>query len=175
MTHPVPSAVPATLRAGDTATWARHLADYSAADGWVLDYLLVNAAGQIAIASSADGSAHLVAIAPATTGAWAQGAYAWQERVSKDGQIHTTATGSLTIAASFAAATSGLDARSHAEKTLAAIELWIESGDLSVADYTIGDKALKRISIPDLLKLRDRYRREVRRPTGKSTRIYTSF
>ena len=48
---------------------------------------------------------------------------------------------------------------------------------MGVAEYQIGDKQLKSLSIPDLLLLRDRYRREVRESVGprKSGRVQLRF
>ncbi len=177
MTHPIPTAVPATLRAGDTATWRRTLSDYPASDGWTLAYVLVKPSKQIAFSATADGCSHLVEVATGTTIAWPPGTYTWQERVSQAGKTYTTATGSLNILPSFAAATLGIDARTHAQKTLEALEAWIESRDMGVAEYQIGDKQLKNLSIPDLLLLRDRYRREVRESVGpkKSGRVQLRF
>ena len=94
MTHPVPAAVPATLRAGDTATWTSNPAHYAPSDGWAMDYIMVTAGAQIALSASVVGNEFLVEVAPATTALWTAGNYAWQERVSKGGQIFTTATGS---------------------------------------------------------------------------------
>jgi hypothetical protein len=175
MAHLVPDTLPDTLRAGDTATWRRTLADYPATDGWSLSYVLVKTGAQITIAAAADGLAHLVTVAVGTTAAWAPGRYTWQERVSKSGATYTTGAGMVEILASFAAATSGLDARNHAEKTLAALEAWIEGHDLSVAEYQIAGRSMKYIAIADLLKLRDTYRREVRGQSGKSGRVYLRF
>jgi hypothetical protein len=152
------------------------LADYPASDGWSLSYILVSPAAQIVIAAAADGSGHLVSVAPATTAAWAAGIYTWQERASKAGAIHTSDSGSIEILPNFSAAAGGLDARTHAQKTLAAIESWLETGDITVADYTIGDRQLKRIPIRELLLLRDTYRRDVRRQTPRqSGRVYVRF
>lgn len=177
MAHPVPTAVPASLRAGDTATWLRSLPDYPASDGWVLSYVLVKTGTQIAITATASGADHLVEVAAATTSGWAAGTYSWQERATLAGKVYTTATGTLAIVASFAAAVGGLDARTHAEKTLAALESWIENHDPAVASYQIGDRQMQYISIPDLLKLRDAYRREVRATAAapKSGRVYMRF
>jgi hypothetical protein len=177
MAHTVPTAVPASLRAGDTATWLRSLADYPASDGWVLSYVLVKTGTQIAITSTASGADHLVEVAAATTAGWAAGTYSWQERATLAGKVYTTNTGTLAIVASFAAAVGGLDARTHAEKTLAALEAWIENHDPAVASYQIGDRQMQYISITDLLKLRDVYRREVRATSAapKSGRVYLRF
>jgi hypothetical protein len=63
----------------------------------------------------------------------------------------------------------------HAEKTLAALESWIENHDPAVAEYEIDGRRMKYIAIPDLLTLRDRYRREVRGQSGRSARVYMRF
>jgi len=175
MAHPIPTAVPISLRAGDTATWRRSLADYPASDGWVLSYVLVKSGAQITITADAAGADHLITVVPATTVAWTPGVYAWQERVTQAGAIYTLATGTLEIIASFAAATTGLDARNHAQKTLDALEAWIERHDIAVAEYMIGDKRMQHIPIVDLLTLRDAYRREVRGQSGQSGRVYMRF
>ena len=177
MAHTVPTAVPASLRAGDTATWLRSLADYPASDGWVLSYVMVKSGAQIAITATASGADHLTEVDAATTAAWAAGTYSWQERATLAGKVYTTDTGTLAIVASFSAAVGGLDARTHAEKTLAALEAWIENHDPAVASYQIGDRQMQYISIPDLLKLRDVYRREVRATSTapKSGRVYLRF
>jgi len=177
MTYPVPTAVPATLRAGDTVTWRRSLSYFPASDGWVLTYVLVKSGSQITITASADGADHVVEVPLATTAAWSPGTYTWQERATKAGKTYTNAVGVLQILASFAAATGGLDARTHAQKTLEALEAWIEGRDIAVAEYRIGDRLLKTIPIPDLLILRDRYRREVRSASGvpQSGRVYLRF
>ena len=123
------------------------------------------------------GADHVVEVPLATTAAWSPGTYTWQERATKAGKTYTNAVGVLQILASFAAATGGLDARSHAQKTLEALEAWIEGRDIAVAEYRIGDRLLKTIPIPDLLILRDRYRREVRAASGvpQSGRVYLRF
>lgn len=162
MAHPIPTIEPATLRAGDTATWLRSLPDYPASDGWALSYALVKTGTRITFSASASGADHLVSVAPATTSGWAAGVYTWSAKVSLSGAVYTVATGTVEILADYSAATSGLDARSHARTTLAALESWIEGRDMGVAEYQIAGRTLKTIPIEQLLKLRDRYRREVR-------------
>ncbi|MBA4281561.1 hypothetical protein, partial [Ralstonia sp.] len=67
----------------------------------------------------------------------------------------------MDVLPSFATA---IDARTHAEKTLTAIEAYLERGDThAAAQYEIAGRSLRRHSIPDLLVLRDRYRYEVQR------------
>lgn len=162
MAHPIPTIEPATLRAGDTATWTRSLPDYPATAGWVLSYALVKDGARITFSASASGADHLVSVAPATTALWAAGVYTWSAKVSLAGAVHTIATGTVEILADYSAAVAGLDARSHARITLNALEAWIEGRDIAVAEYQIAGRTLKTIPIEQLLKLRDSYRREVR-------------
>ena len=95
--------------------------------------------------------------------------------VAADGtDAYTIRTGSIEVLPSFAASVS-LDARTHAEKTLEAIEAWIENHDPAVAEYEIAGRRMKYIPIDQLLKMRDQYRREVRGVGGKSGRVYLRF
>jgi hypothetical protein len=161
MTAPTPTTEPAALLAGDTAKWLITLADYSAADGWVLSYTLANATTRINFAATASGSDFLVNVAAATTTNWAAGTYSWRSQVSKAGEVFTVATGTITVQPSFGAA---VDARSHARKTLDAVEAYLENANnLTAASYQIAGRQLSRLSIPDLLALRSRYLTEVGR------------
>ena len=162
MAAPIPQVEPQSLRLGDTASWSRSLADYPASAGWVLSYALVKSGTRITFTASASGDDHLVSVSAATTAAWTAGTYQWQARVSKAGEAYTIGTGSIELLVDFATQASGYDARSHARKTLEAIKAWIEGRDMGVAEYEIAGRRLKTIPIGDLLKLRDRYEREVR-------------
>lgn len=181
MAYTVPTSIPASLRAGDTALWLRSLADYPAGAGWAITTTLVKLGTKITVVSAADGNDHKTTVTPATTSAWAAGSYDYQERVSNGSESYTLGTGKIEILPDFASATAGgMDARSHAQKTLDALESWIENRDIGVAEYEIAGRRLKTISIPDLLILRDRYKREVRAASGtngsgKSGRIYLRF
>lgn len=177
MSAPIPNTEPASIRAGDSASWQISDANYPAGDGWGLTYTFINAAGKFSIASTASGNDHAVHVLPAVTALYLAGAYAWQCVAGNGTDAYTIRAGNMEVVASFAAATT-LDARSHAEKTLAALEAWIENHDLAVAEYEIAGRRMKYISIPDLLKLRDQYRREVRSQPGaapKSGRVYLRF
>ena len=152
---------PSTIVAGDTAKWLRSLDDYPATAGWVLTYTLVSAAQRYTFSAAASGTDHLVTVAATTTAAWVAGSYSWRAQATKAGEVYTVGSGTLTVRPSFAAATDG---RSHARKTLDAIESVIEGRATSeVSDYTIGGRQLRYIEVPQLLALRDRYRAEVLR------------
>jgi hypothetical protein len=171
------------LIAGDTAKWLKTLPDYPANESWVLSYTLINAATKITFAATASGADHLVNVAATTTTAWAAGQYAWRSQVSKAGEVYTIASGSITVEASFASAS--LDARSFARTALDNIEAYLKNANnLTAAMYEIGGRRLQRISVPDLMTLRDRYKAEVKREDAASAvaqglpdprRVYVRF
>jgi hypothetical protein len=161
MAAPTPTTEPLSLLAGDTAKWLITLADYSAADGWALTYALVSATNRITFSASASGTDFLVNVAATTTTTWAAGTYSWRSQVTKAGEIYTVATGTITVQPSFGAAT---DARSHARKTLDAVQTYLEdANNLNASRYMIAGRELWRISITELLVLRSRYQMEVAR------------
>lgn len=162
MAAPTPTQEPASLTAGDTAKWLKSLPDYPATDGWQLVYTLLNAAGKITFNAISDGASHLVSIPAATAAAWAAGDYAWRAQVTRNDEAYTVASGNITVQPAFSAAM--LDGRSHARKTLANIEAYLENpGNLTSSMYEIAGRKLQRFGIPELLSLRDRYRAEVAR------------
>lgn len=162
MAAPTPTTEPASLIAGDTAKWLKSLPDYLPADGWVLSYTLINAAGKITFSSTTSGTDHLVNVPAATTAAWAAGAYDWRATVANAGEVYTVASGVINVAPAFGAST--LDNRSHARKTLANIEAYLENAqNLTASSYEIAGRQLSRHSMGELLKLRDRYKFEVAR------------
>lgn len=159
----IPTSVPAAVTAGDTLKWRISLADYLADAGWTLKYRLINSASKYDITAAADGSDHLVTVAAAVSEAYAPGAYTWQAYVEKGTERYTTGSGSITVKPDLAAQAAGYDTRSHAKKTLAAIEAWIESHDPGVADYQIAGRSMRYIPKAELLAMRSRYQNEVRR------------
>ncbi len=163
MAQPTPSREPARITAGDTITWQRALADYPASASWALNYRLINASGKIDIIASASGSDHLVNVSAATSAAWLAGSYSWTAYVTKGTERYTVGTGTITIKQDLAAAAAGVDVRSHAVKTLEAIEAVIEGRATQAhLSYTIDGRQMQLMKFDELLVLRDRYRAEVR-------------
>lgn len=179
---PIPTIEPTSLNAGDTAKWLKSLPDYPAGDGWALSYTLVNADQRLTFSASAQGDDFLVQVAAATTTTWPAGDYDWRATVSRSGEVFTVGSGRMTIAPAFGAA---IDARSHARRTLEAIEATLEGrATSSTAEYEIAGRRLKHIPVPELLTLRDRYRQEVaaedtaariQAGLGNPGRIYVRF
>lgn len=163
MAADIPTNVPAELRAGDTWKWTQSFADYPAG-AWTLKYRFKSPTGGFEIVATAAGDDFAVAHAAATTAGYAAGTYTWIAWVEGGtSEKYTVDTGVATIDADYRSgtATAGLDDRSHARKTLAAIESWIESRNPGVAEYEIAGRRMKYIPVTDLLKLRQNYKAEV--------------
>lgn len=164
MGAPVPSYEPSEFVAGDTVSWKISLPNFPASAGWVLSYEAKNSAGKLAtITAAADGDDHLVTIAPATSGNYAAGSYAYNAYATLAGARHRVRHGSWKVLPNLAAA-GALDTRSHAVKVLEAIEAVIEGrATKQQASYIIGGRSLAFIPHTDLLALRSSYQKEVRR------------
>ena len=158
---------PVSLIPGDTAKWTRKLGAYPPSAGWSLSYELVNAQHRYTIAAVADGDGYRVLIPAETTDGYAAGAYDWRARVANAaGEVYTVATGRITVAPSFGAA---IDGRSHARRTLEAIEAVLEGRATSAtAEYEINGRRLKYIPLTELHAMRSKYQREVAAEEGKS-------
>lgn len=152
---------PTVITAGDTVSWTKSLADYPANGGWSLSYTIINATNKYIINANASGTDFLMSVAAATTAVWAAGDYSWQSRVTNGAEVYTLDIGDMTIKPSFASQVT-LDNRSHAAKTLEAIEASIEGRATSAtAEYEIAGRKLKYISFAEMLKLRDFYKATV--------------
>ena len=166
MSADIPSAPPTEIRAGDTVQWRRTLPDYLAGDGWSLRYALVSASAAYNATAASDGDDHLLTVAATTTAGWAPGRYALTEYVVKGAERFTLATTQLQVLPDLAAASSGLDTRTHARKVLDAIEAGLESKAPVAGMLEIAGRRIQHYPLGDLLALRDRYRAEVRREAG---------
>lgn len=156
---------PTHIIIGDTAIWTRTDPTYPASSGWSLVYTLINAVNKYSVVAIANGADYLATITAVESAAMQAGQYKWLARVSRTVTVleaHTVGEGLITLQDNFAALET-LDVRSHAVKTLANIEATLEGRATSAtAEYQIAGRALKYIPIPELLALRDSYRREVR-------------
>lgn len=162
-----PNTEPTELRAGDLWEWRREdlAADYPAS-AWALTYRFKNAAGGFEVVATADGDAFAVSVPAATSAAIADGEYYWQVRATNGAAAHTVDSGTTRVLPNLFAGTASAasDQRSHARRTLEAIQAVIEGrATTDQQQYTIGDRALTRIPIVELLAFADRYRLAVAR------------
>lgn len=163
MAADIPDTEPGTLRAGDTWKWTKSLADYPASS-WTLKYRFKSPTAGFEITASSSGDDFSVTVTAATTSAYSSGTYTWIAWVEGGtSEKYTVDTGVAVINPDYRSgtATAALDDRSHARKTLAAIESWIESRDQGVARYAIAGREMQYIPITDLLRLRQVYKAEV--------------
>lgn len=110
-------------------------------------------------------------VASAVTAALAPGAHRWAVvAYDADGGRVTLRTGESTVAPDPLATA---DARTPAERILAAIEATIEGRAVKDADaFTIEGRSITRTPVPDLLRLRNVYQREVAAARGQAGPSY---
>ncbi len=160
--------VPEKFYAGDTLKFdvpapSDGRETYRATDGWTLSFRLVGIAGTYSFDATADGDGFSVNVDASTTASWAPGFYSWTAYVTKSGERHIVGSGHMEILPNPVSA-SASDARSHVKRLLDAIEAVLEGRvTKDVESYTIGGRQLTRIPIPELLRLRDKYKAEYRR------------
>lgn len=149
------------LIAGDTLRFTTSVPDYPATDGYTLTYRLVrrDAGGTaIEIIAVASGSDYEVNVAPATTAAWVAGKYTWAAYASKALERHTVERGEIEIKPDPAAVTAPYDDRSHARKTLDAIQALMEGrASVDQQEITLAGRSLKLMDPEDLLVWLDKY------------------
>lgn len=158
----IPTQEPASLIAGDTAKWLKSLADYSAADGWALEYQLINKTNKITIAAAAQASDFLINVAASVTEAWVAGEYSYRAQVSKAGEVYTVASGAIIIKPSFSAST--LDTQTPARKILEALLAAYQTASTDrafVQEYEIAGRRMKFMNMADWLKAIDYWKAEV--------------
>lgn len=154
--------IPTRFVAGTTFRVALTLTAYPAPD-WGAT-LILRGPLSIDLTATDDGAQHVLTATAAVTADWPAGVYWWAIRATDGSDVVQVDEGQITVAADIAAADDGFDARTHAERTLAAIEAVIENrATKDQQKYTINNRELWRTPIADLLLLRNRYRDEVRR------------
>lgn len=160
---------PDALTAGDSWRWDKSLADYSAADGWELYYVLLGATAfpiRGAGVVTAVGAGWEIRVAAEATADLAAGSYRLAGYVAKDTERYEVYLGRVTVAANFAVLADG---RSTAERELAIIDAAI-AGRLSadLQSYQVQGRAVNKIPIEELSRMRGKLRAQVyRERTGR--------
>lgn len=144
----IPTTEPTELRAGDTWAWRRDdLADYPAGSGWELTYYFRNATEHFDVSAVADGDAHAVTVAMATTAGYAPGEYDWVALVSDGTSRHEVARGRVNILPDYSDA-AAIDGSSFARTLLDAVEAELlsrgSSGRLDLVTSSLADRSLTR-------------------------------
>ena len=158
MAYTTPSIEPTQARVGETWTWKKTLADFPA-NVWTLSYTLFNSSGVVSITASADGTDHLVDVAPATTAGYAVGRYDWIAQIDDGTDVHQVGKGAIQVLPDVASASS-YDGRSHARKMLDAINAILEgratNSDIDVVQTAVGGRSITN-DLEQLLKLKQQY------------------
>lgn len=161
--------VPALIYAGDTVKWNEPAtADYSSTTGWSAAFALRHATGNDAlnISGVADGAGGWdFTITAVQSAALHANGHWWQLTVTKAAERFTLGTGELTVRANIPASGNTFDGRSQAELDLAAVQAAMRaiiSGG-AVAEYSIGNRSLKKMSMPDLVALESKLKADVTR------------
>lgn len=172
-----------TFRAGDSFELIFDLDDYPASEGWGVELQLRGPSNQDITGSIEDGQ-YKIEATPAETTSYTAGDYWAFIRVSLAGDVKTIDAGQVTILPTVDSLTN-YDGRSHVKRTLDAIESLIEGkASKDVSSYSIGGRALSRMSIEELLKwqsvYQSKYNKELaeeNRKNGKASgnRILASF
>ena len=154
--------VPSTVQSGTTFVLKIDLADYHPSE-WSAS-LILRGADQIDIEATPDGNFHVFSVDAQTTSSWPAGRYWYCLRIEKDGEVLQIEDGNLQILPNLPTVTAPFDGRNHVQKVLDAIEAVIENrATKDQESYAINNRQLRRTPIADLLKLRDRYKEELRR------------
>jgi hypothetical protein len=156
--------------AGDTLDFVTTFVGYPAATWTCTYYFVPRVAGSgtafsVVCTAGTEADAHRCAAAATTTAFWAPAEYTWQARMVNGAEERSGDAwpwrGECTILANLATATA-YDGRSHARKTLDAIEAVLEGrATLDQEEYTIGNRSLKRTPVEQLIRFRQRYKQEV--------------
>lgn len=164
-TENIPTYEPREIVIGETLRWSRELGDYPASE-YSLTYHFRGAGKGFDAAASADGDAFAVTVTAATTAEMTAGNYFWQAVAEKGGEKFVVARGEAKAVAGLASADAdaAFDGRSEAKKTLDAIDAMLAGkATLDQQEYTIADRSLRRIPVPELLQLRRELARRVAR------------
>lgn len=160
---------PNLIKAGITFNFRMNLTAYPASSGWSLIAYL-RGATSIDIVSTAQGNLHIFNVPASITKNYKAGHYGYSLRA-----IHTTDevveidTGVVEVKTDLASLSEQTDLRSHAQKTLAALEAVIEGrASLDQERYRINNRELYRTPLDTLIKLRNQYRAEVANEKAKA-------
>ena len=141
----------------------------SSSGGWTLYYYLrTNTASEGAtVTGTAFGTGWEFTISQTTTAAFDAGTWYWQAEARNSGVHVTLGAGQLEVlpGLSYTGTPGAFDGRSQAQKDLDAVQSAIRSiiSGGAVAEYTIGNRRLKKLEMTDLLALESSLKASVKR------------
>ena len=146
----IPYNEPTSIRAGDTISWKKTVADYPPSAGYTLKYALRNATNKIDITCTTSGSDYLASVTAATSVAYSVGRYTWAAYVTKGADVnleqHTIDTGTVDILPNLSVSVAyetRSDARIIYDGLITAYKTFIASGSANVTEMTIAGKTIR--------------------------------
>ncbi|MEN8412360.1 hypothetical protein ABFP33_20620, partial [Acinetobacter bereziniae] len=160
---------PQKITAGLTLKHSINLTAYPASLWAVKAYL--RGPSSIDISAEKDGNLHVINVSADVTKNYKSGYYSFSLRAVNDfGEVEEIEAGSVEVITDLAAVTGQVDTRSHAKKTLEALEAVIEGrATLDQERYRLNNRELFRTPLDILIKLRNQYRAEVSREIAKAS------
>lgn len=161
--------VPALIYAGDTVKWNEPATpDYSSTTGWAASFALRHQTGNdaLTVTGVADGAGGWnFTLSTTQTAQLHVDVHWWQVAVTKAAERYTLGTGSLEVKANIPSAGPTYDGRTQAQIDLeavrAAMRAIIAGG--ATQEYSIGNRSLKKMSMPDLIALETKLKADVAR------------
>lgn len=147
-------AAPQTIVAGDSASWAICAPGHRASDGWGRVFVLAGPSSFNGAVSDDD----QVKLTSAQSAALTPGRYSGTVVATRGDERKTLERFEVVVTPDPLTQTEPLDMRTHARRTLEAIEAVLEKRATKGQDeMAIGGRRIKNTPIADLLVLRDRY------------------
>lgn len=168
--------IPSQIIPGMSITWTVSNSDYPASDGWKIYYILTNKDDRYPFESDADGDDHV--LEPDTTAWSTSGKFTVLSYFQLNGAGSKYQHKTETVTVQKGLLEGNVDSRSDARKCLDAInEALISVSNKTRSEYSIGDRAIKFMSLKELRDHKSYYEQIVfaeeekeRRANGKPSR-----
>lgn len=170
--------IPAAITAGDSVDLRLLATAHPADQGWALRVDIAGPAEVEPWTSTADGGAHVFAVAAAETEDYTPGLYSYQLSAHKDTRRVTLERGQLTVHPNLAAVAGSFDGRSPTRQILDAIEArLLNRATQDQMSLSVAGRSINRISLPDLLTLREAMRKQLAKEEGrlKSRQVFVKY
>lgn len=160
--------IPRELMAGDSSTWddaasKDNLGNSIDSGSWTLTYYL-RGQGTLDLTATAQGSGWRTTISESQSAALAPGVYFWQARAVNGSSKVTLGSGQMRVQPNISAAGANFDGRSQAKKDLEAVQAAIRALTTGgVAEYTIANRSVRKVDLPDLIIRENTLKTEVAR------------
>lgn len=158
--------IPKQLFVGDSESWdddatTDNLGDPIDSGDWTLKYV-ISGTSALTLTAVAEGSGWRTTMTKTNSQVLGAGEFYWQAYAEYSTRRVTLGTGRITMKA---AAGSGVSGKSQAQEDLDAVNSAIRSmiSGGAVAEYTVGNRSLRKMPMADLLTLKSHLESEVRK------------